>query len=248
MSWIGKIATKVSKFSLNESDKRLYNAITRIIGTSPTNLSIYKLAMQHTSVAKENKDGFKESNERLEYLGDAVLGSIVAHFLFKRYPYKNEGFLTDIRSRIVSRASLGELSKKMGLDELIEVDNKRKNAYSHKSLYGDAIEAFIGAVYLDKGFGFCQKFIINRILLTHLDLQIIIETDKNYKSKLIEWAQKESRNVQFSISKDKAENNSRQFVAQVLLDDNPISTGNGYTKKNAQQDAARRACEALEIE
>ncbi len=248
MSWIGKIATKVSKFSLNESDKRLYNAITRIIGTSPTNLAIYKLAMQHTSVAKENKDGFKESNERLEYLGDAVLGSIVAHFLFKRYPYKNEGFLTDIRSRIVSRASLGELSKKMGLDEIIEVDTKRKNAYSHKSLYGDAIEAFIGAVYLDKGFHFCQKFIVRRILLTHLDLQTIIETDKNYKSKLIEWAQKESRNVQFSIAKDKAENNNRQFVAQVLLDDNPISTGNGYTKKNAQQDAARRACEVLEIE
>jgi ribonuclease-3 len=248
MSWIGRIATKVSKFFLNESDKRLYNAIKRIIGTSPTNFSIYKLAMQHTSVAKEDKNGFKESNERLEYLGDAVLGSIVAHFLFKRYPYKNEGFLTDIRSRIVSRASLGELSKKMGLDELIEVDNKRKNAYSHKSLYGDAIEAFIGAVYLDKGFHFCQNFIVRRILLTHLDLQTIIETDKNYKSKLIEWAQKESKNVQFSISKDKVENNSRQFVAQVLLDEKPISTGNGYTKKNAEQDAARRACEELEIE
>ncbi len=151
------------------------------------------------------RSGFKESNERLEYLGDAVLGSIVAHFLFKRYPYKNEGFLTDIRSRIVSRASLGELSKKMGLDQIIEVDNKRKNAYSHKSLYGDAIEAFIGAVYLDKGFHFCQDFIVKRILLTHLDLQTIIETDKNYKSKLIEWAQKENRDVQFSISKDKAD-------------------------------------------
>ncbi len=248
MGWISKIATKFSKFSLNESDKRLYNAIKRIIGTSPSNLSIYKLAMQHSSVAKEDKNGFKESNERLEYLGDAILGSIVADFLFKRYPYKNEGFLTDIRSRIVSRSSLGELSKKMGLDELIEVDNKRKNAYSHKSLYGDAIEAFIGAVYLDKGFTFCQNFIVNKILLTHLDLQIIIETDKNYKSKLIEWAQKESRNIQFSIAKDKADNNNRQFVAQILLDEVAISTGNGYTKKNAEQDAARRACEELEIE
>lgn len=248
MGWISKLATKVSKFSLNESDKRLYNAITRIIGTSPSNISIYKLAMQHSSVAKEDKNGFKESNERLEYLGDAVLGSIVAHFLFTRFPYKNEGFLTDIRSRIVSRTSLGELSKKMGLDQLIEVDNKRKNAYSHKSLYGDAIEAFIGAVYLDKGFNFCQNFIVNRILLTHLDLQTILETDKNYKSKLIEWAQKENRNVLFSISKDKSEGNNRQFVANVLLDDVSISTGNGYTKKNAEQDAARRACEELEIE
>lgn len=248
MGWIGKLATRFSKFSLNESDKRLYNAIKRIIGTSPTNLSIYKLAMQHTSVAKENKDGFKESNERLEYLGDAILGSIVADFLFTRFPYKNEGFLTDIRSRIVSRTSLGELSKKIGLDQLIEVDNKRKNAYSHKSLYGDAIEAFIGAVYLDKGFNFCQDFIINRILLTHLDLQTIIETDKNYKSKLIEWAQKENKNVQFAIAKDKVEGNNRQFVAQVLLDEIAISTGNGYTKKNAEQDAARRACEELEIE
>jgi len=248
MSWISKLATKVSKFSLNESDKRLYNAITRIIGTSPSNISIYKLAMQHSSVAKEDKNGFKESNERLEYLGDAVLGSIVAHFLFTRFPYKNEGFLTDIRSRIVSRTSLGELSKKMGLDQLIEVDNKRKNAYSHKSLYGDAIEAFIGAVYLDKGFNFCQNFIVNRILLTHLDLQTILETDKNYKSKLIEWAQKENKNVLFSISKDKAEGNNRQFVANVLLDEVSISTGNGYTKKNAEQDAARRACEELEIE
>lgn len=245
MRFLRHLLFKIKQFSYNSSDKRLHAAVKRIIGSSPTNLAIYHLAMRHASAAQTNKAGFKESNERLEYLGDAVLGTVVAHFLFNRYPTKDEGFLTDIRSRIVSRASLNDLARKIGLDELIEYDDKRKRSFSHKSMHGDAMEAFIGAVYLDKGFAFCQNFIIRRILLTHLDIQTIIETDKNYKSKLIEWAQRENKDIKFAIAKEKNDNENRQFVAHVLLDGIQISEGNGYTKKNAEQDAARRACEEL---
>jgi ribonuclease-3 len=221
-------------------------AIKSITGYRPRTLSLFKLALVHSSVAKE-KDGFKESNERLEYLGDAILGAVVAAYLFKRFPYKNEGFLTEIRSRIVSRESMDRLCRKMGIDKLIDYDAKRKNATSFKSIYGDAMEAFIGAIYLDRGFTFCQDFIIKDILHTYLDIETIIETDGNYKSKLIEWSQRNNKFVRFETIEDKNNGHQRQFKVHVMIDDDIISKGNGFSKKIAEQDAARRACEVLEI-
>ena len=208
---------------------------------------MFKLALVHTSIAKENKDGFKESNERLEYLGDAILGAVVAEYLFKRFPYKDEGFLTEIRSRIVSRESLNILARKIGLDDLVEYDAKRKSALSFKYLYGDAMEAFVGAIYLDRGFAFCRSFIIRKLLHTHLDLDVVISSDHNYKSKLIEWSQKNNKFVRFETMEEKTSGNQKQFKVQVLIDDNTVSRGSGFSKKKAEQDAARRACETLEI-
>jgi ribonuclease-3 len=224
----------------------LLSAIKNVTGYKPRTLSLFQLALVHSSVAKE-KSGFRESNERLEYLGDAILGAVVADYLFKRFPYKNEGFLTEVRSRIVSRESLDRLCRKMGLDKLIDYDAKRKNAMSFKSIYGDAMEAFIGAVYLDRGFTFCQNFIIKEILHTHLDIEDIIETDTNYKSKLIEWSQRNNKFVRFETIEEKGAAAQRQFKVQVLIDDEMIAKGAGFNKKNAEQDAARRACESLEI-
>ena len=131
-------------------------------GIRPANLSVYQLAISHSSVARETAKGIKESNERLEYLGDAVLGTVVAEFLFKKFPYKDEGFLTDIRSRIVNRESLNNLARKIGISNIVEYDVNRKNSLSHKSLYGDTLEALIGAVYLDKGFNVSKRFILTR--------------------------------------------------------------------------------------
>jgi ribonuclease-3 len=230
----------------SQQDKQLALAIKSITGYSPRSLNLFKLALIHSSMAKE-KDGFRESNERLEYLGDAILGAVIADYLFKRYPYKNEGFLTEIRSRIVSRESLDRLCRKMGIDKLVDYDVKRKNASSFKSIYGDAMEAFIGAVYLDRGFTFCQSFIIKDILHTYLDIETIIETDTNYKSKLIEWSQRNNKFVRFETVEDKNNSHQRQFKVQVMINDDTISQGAGFSKKNAEQDAARRACEALEI-
>ncbi|MBK7028181.1 MAG: ribonuclease III [Bacteroidales bacterium] len=156
---------------------------------------MYKLAFRHKSLAKELTNGTRVSNERLEYLGDAILSAVVADYLFKIFPIKGEGFLTEMRSRIVSRASLNKLSQKLGLDKLIQVSTEGNNVY--KSMNGDAFEALIGAIYLDKGYQFTRRIIIEKIILQHFDLDELENNDTNYKSRLIEWAQREKHSVEF---------------------------------------------------
>lgn len=222
-------------------------AVKLITGNSPKNIRLYTLAMQHTSVAEESIRGVKESNERLEYLGDAILGAVVAEYLFKKYPFKDEGFLTEIRSRIVNRESLNRLAMKIGLSQLVEYDIKRKNSSSHKSLYGDAMEAFIGAYFLDRGFTSARRFIIYKLLKRHYDLDELIDTTINFKSKIIEWSQKNSIEVRFDIVGQKSGKSNRQFRAHVLIDKEVVAEGFGFSKKKAEQDAARKACDTLKI-
>ena len=230
-----------------EREKRLKLAIRQIVGSKPSNLSIYKLALLHTSASKgTTTDGFKESNERLEYLGDAILGAVIADYLFKKFPYKDEGFLTEIRSRIVNRESLNELSRKIGLSKIVEFDNNRRNALAFKSMHGDALEAFVGAVYLDKGFKQCRKFIIKN-LLPNFDIEKIVLTNPNFKSVIIEWAQRESKDLRFEVVDEKVNHHHREFIAQVVVDNQPFSTGSGLSKKKAEQSAAEKACELLKL-
>ncbi len=209
-------------------------------------MELYKLALSHASVARTNPNGFKESNERLEYLGDAILGAIIADYLFKKFPYKEEGFLTETRSRLVSREALNLLARKIGLDNLVLYDAHRKGSTSFKYLYGDAMEAFVGAIYLDRGFYFCQKVVI-KLIESHFDLDEILRTTKNFKSKLIEWSQKNGHAIHFETFQNKGENHSRQFKVRLLVNEQEVSIGTGYSKKKAEQDAARRACEIQKI-
>lgn len=230
-----------------EEEKKFSRSVEHIIGQSPGNLSLYKLAFRHTSASKETKiQGFKESNERLEYLGDSVLGMIVAEFLFTKYPFKDEGFLTEIRSRIVNRETLNQMSRKLGLDELIEYDGNRKGMSPRSSMYGDALEAFVGAIYLDKGFRFARKFILQN-LLAHYDLESIVQNNLNFKSLIIEWAQRENKEVRFEIMEERGSRHHREFISQLIVDDEPFTIGNGYSKKKAEQSAAEKACEQLEL-
>lgn len=233
-------------------DKKLIAAIRNIVGKKPRNIALYRLAIKHISMATEYFSGYKESNERLEFLGDAVLGNVVADFLFKKFPYKHEGFLTEIRSRIVSREALNNLGNKIGVNKIIDYDaqgdNIQKNNLSHKSISGDTLEALIGAVYLDHGFYFCKSFIINRLIIPHFDLNTLIKSDPNHKSKIIEWAQKNNKEVRFDIIETKGNDQNTEFVAQVTLDDQPFCTGSGLSKKKAEQVASRKTCEMLEIE
>jgi ribonuclease III len=231
----------------SKKDKRLIAAIHNIVGSKPLNLDLYKLSLRHSSVAKEIQEGVKDSNERLEYLGDAVLGAVIAEYLFKKFPYKDEGFLTEIRSRIVNRESLNALSKKVGISALVEFDAIKKNALSHKSIYGDTLEAFVGAVYLDRGFHFCKRFIITQLIIPHFDFRELIQNDPNYKSRIIEWAQKENKEVRFEILEVKTNKHYKEFVAQVFIDNEPISKGHGLSKKKAEQDAAQKSCEELNL-
>ena len=219
-----------------------------IVGKRPYNLHPYKVATQHSSVAKKVKKGFRESNERLEYLGDAVLGLVVADFIFKKYPFKDEGFLTEVRSRIVSRDSLNQLARKIGIGQIVKFDVKRKTPNSHKSLYGNALEALIGAVYIDRGFKKCEDFIIKKLLMPHFDIDEIISTTKNYKSKLIEWTQKQSKSIVFEHADTIDKGHYKEFVIQIMIDSEPIAKGHGLSKKKAEQDASREACQTLSLE
>jgi ribonuclease III len=231
-----------------EKDKRLIQAIKTIVGSRPFNLEIYRLATQHISVAKET-NGIKESNERLEFLGDAILGSVVAEYLFNKYPYRDEGFLTDIRSRIVSRESLNRLARKIGITSIIEYERNGRGggfgSISHKSINGDTLEALIGAVYLDKGFWACRTFILKRLVLPHFDLDEVVKSNPNHKSRIIEWAQKNNKEIRFETSCTDENAQIKEFIAQVFIDDEPVCFGSGYSKKKAEQNASEKSCELL---
>ena len=190
----------------------------------------------------------KNSNERLEFLGDAVLGSVVAELLFKLYPYKDEGFLTEMRSKIVSRANLNQLSRKLGFDRLIQYDS-RMISYPNKqgSLLGDAFEALIGAVYLDKGYQFTREFLLTRIIKPHVDIHTLENTETNFKSRLIEWCQHEGKEVVFMPIENPEGESSKMFSIEVLVNGEVCGLGRDFNKKSAEKLAAERACEYLKI-
>ena len=227
----------ISHFSPNKNLRRSFKII---IGRSPVNLALYKQAMIHSSVAETSVKGTKESYERLEYLGDAILGMIVAEYLYTKYPFKEEGFLTEIRSKIVNREALNRLSIKIGLKELVQVNH---NSRTYKSVYGDCLEALIGSAYLDHGFRFCKQFVIRKLIQPHYDLDELVSTITNYKSKLLEWSQKMNKELRFEIIDEE----DRKFTAQVYLNDEPLCKGNGFSKKKAEQDAAQKSYKQLNL-
>jgi ribonuclease-3 len=222
----------------SSEDKKLFLSLKNILGFYPQNISLYKQCLRHRSAAIAFKEGADNSNERLEFLGDAVLGASVAHFLFRKFPFKDEGFLTKIRSRIVSRSNLNSLSRKLGLFDMIEV--KRENELIYKSAGGDALEAFIGAIYLDKGYKAAQDFVINKLIKLHLDLDEILNTDKDFKSKLVEWSQKEKKVIRYEVAAEKGSGPSKYYVIDLYVDDIKQTTGNGNSKKIAEQHAAEK--------
>lgn len=226
--------------SYSDDDKGLANSIEAITGVKPRNLELYKLAVRHSSTGQLSSNR-AEHNERLEYLGDAVLGTIVAHYLFQRYPLKNEGFLTEIRARMVNGEALNDLALKIGLDKLVKYEGRRKQVHTHRSMYGDAMEALVGAFYLDFGFDSCRRFVTERLLNPHYDLEQLVESETNHKSRLIEWSQKNGYKISFDIIKEAGRNHTREFTAQVTLEGLTLATGTGFSKKKAEQSAALKA-------
>jgi len=229
-----------------EEEKRLISFIKLMTGAKPLNLQLYQLAFKHSSVAlKTPHQEFKVSNERLEYLGDAVLGAVIAEYLYKKYPYRDEGFLTEIRSRIVNRESLNNLSRKIGLANLVEFEGQKHNR-NYQSIAGDALEAFIGAVFLDRDFFFCRKFILKRLLQPHLDIDKIVSTNLNFKSLLIEYAQKEGKEIEFVLIDEKIQKGTPVFTVEVLVAGESLGKGMGQNKKKAEQAAAEKAYNLLQ--
>ena len=222
-----------------KEDRTFYATIKGILGKRPKNLDLYKLSLRHSSVSKD-------SNERLEYLGDAILGAVIAEFLFKKFPYKDEGFLTEIRSRIVKRETLNGLAEKIGLNKIVQY-NFGKNVSAKKSIYGNALEAFIGAIYLDRGYKFTSKFILSDLIMPLIDLQEMIDNNRNFKSILIEWSQKEGKSIRFDITNEEGSKHNKEFTSGVLIDDEVMGSGTGHSKKKAEQSAAEKACMHLNL-
>ena len=232
-------------FFLPANEKKLKAELKNILGFSPNNLSLYQQAFRHNSIAKEIKDGVKDSNERLEFLGDSVLSTVIADFLFTKFPYKDEGFLTKMRSKIVSRDHLNQLSVKMGLNRLIPQNTDP--GLRHSSMNGDAFEALIGAIFLDKGFSVSQNFILNRILKFHVDVEKILETETDFKSKLIEWSQKEKKELHFKVVNEEGNGHDKQFVIATMVGGEMVAESQHFSKKKAEQLSAAAACTKLGI-
>jgi len=235
-------------YKLYFSPNRKYvKALKNLLGFVPGNLSLYRLAFRHKSVATNVRKGVKNSNERLEFLGDAVLGSVVAEVLFKLYPYEDEGFLTELRSKIVSRVNLNMLARKLGFDKLIEYDSRMVGNSRQGSLLGDAFEALVGAVYLDKGYDFTKNFLVNHIIKSHIDIHQLEKTETNFKSKLIEWCQRHGKDVSFDLTENQEGESNKLFTVRASVDGEILGMGKEFNKKNAEKLAAEKACETLGI-
>jgi ribonuclease-3 len=224
----------------NTNIQTLKKQLRNVLGIKTSNISLYTTALSHRSV-KESAD---ENNERLEYLGDAILSAIVADYLFKKYPYKGEGFLTEMRSKMVNRQQLNDLAIKIGLKKLA-LYNKIDGSLKGSQIFGNTLEALIGAFYLDKGYLKTQKWVTKQMIIPHLyvdDLELI---DINLKNKLIGWASKNGKSLGFETVDEKLENNRRVFTIAAVLDGEQLAIGKAYNKKDASQIAAQLAIEKL---
>lgn len=219
--------------------------IKNIVGFYPNDVFLFERALVHKSAVYDHSSTYTQSNERLEFLGDAILGAVVADYLFQVYPTKDEGFLTKMRSKIVSRHSLNDLAKKIGLNKIViaRLDKKSKT----DSIYGNAFEALIGAIYLDRGTKACEDFILNKIITPYISLEKLETEETNFKSRVIEWAQKEKRDLVFDIVSETGEGRNKVFEACIKLDGEEITRGREKSKKKAEQKAAERFCKQYNV-
>lgn len=225
--------------------KEFYLFLREVLGFYPGNTRLYEIAFIHKSASIIDSMGNQINNERLEYLGDAILGAVVAEFLYKRFPQRGEGFLTQMRSKLVNRAFLSDLMKETGLDKFVKSKQFRNTMAT--SLNGDALEALIGAIYLDKGFDKARYVIIKRIINQHVDLTKVEEMDNNFKSQLIEWGQKNKQEVNFNTTEDEsAKNKFSVFVTAVEVENEVLGRGFGASKKESQQNAAQEALKNID--
>jgi ribonuclease III len=227
------------------TDKKLARSIKNMLGFYPGNVHLYSLALRHKSAAIELSGGHRICNERLEYLGDAVLGAIIADYLFFKYPFKDEGYLTKMRSKFVSRAHLNKLSLKLGIDKMIKTESDSLGNF--RSIGGDAFEALVGAVYVDKGYEFARHIIINRIIRLHIDLEELEARELNFKSKLIEYIQREKIPVEFRVVEQIGRGFTKQYVVEVFVNNKSAGQGMGFSIKAAENTAAETACMNLNV-
>lgn len=224
----------------NRKESCLLLPLSDILGFRPKDASLYELALVHKSHATKDKDGRKLNNERLEFLGDAVLDAVVADVLYRKFDGRKEGFLTNTRSKIVQRETLNKVAVELGIDKLMVLPPH--NNTHNLNIYGNAFEALVGAIYLDYGYEQCKWFMEHVVFARHINLNRLATKEVNFKSKLIEWSQRYKARVLFDLIEEKldAENNP-VFQTQILINGHPAGIGVGYSKKESQQNAAKKA-------
>lgn len=227
-------------FKSDKATDGLKRNIREVLGIKPGKLELYVMALSHRSV----RDNPEENNERLEYLGDAILSAVVADYLFMRYAKKGEGFLTEMRSKMVNRQKLNEIAIKMGLKK-ITLFNKIDGSLKNSQIFGNTLEALVGAVYLDKGYNKTHRWVVKYIITPYMFVDDLESLDINIKNKLIGWAGKQNKTIEFETLEEKQEKGRRLFIVGVKVDGELIAAGRGFNKKDASQLAAVSAAEKL---
>lgn len=225
-------------------DRESYFCFYRILGFFPRNIKIYQQALLHKSTSLRSEKGRPINNERLEFLGDAILDAIVGDIVYKHFEGRREGFLTNTRSKIVQRETLNKLAVEIGLDKLVKYSTRSSSHNSY--MYGNAFEAFIGAIYLDQGYERCKQFMEKKIFKNYIDLDKMSRKEVNFKSKLIEWSQKNKMEVSFELIEQLLDKDyNPMFRTEIRIEGVSAGTGTGYSKKESQQNAARMALKKL---
>ena len=223
-------------------DKLLTRKLNSLLGFTPKRLHLFKTAFYHKSMAPDDSESLVGNNERLEYLGDAILSTVVAEYLYKKYPNKDEGFLTKMRSKIVKRKTLNTIADRMGLDVILSEYSQGKLS---SSMLGNALEALVGAIYMEFGYRKTRRYIVSNILRKYLDIHEMENFDDNYKSQLLEWCQKNNRGVEYKvISKFKFDKRDR-FRVGVFVDGKELSVAEDFNKKSAEQSASQVALKLI---
>ena len=224
--------------------KEPYLSFYNILGFYPDRIDLYKEAMTHRSSSIRSKKGKWVNNERLEFLGDAILDAIVADILYKKFENKKEGFLTSTRSRIVQRDTLNKIAVELGLDKIIV--SSTRNLAHNTNIYGDALEALIGAIYLDQGYRVAKSFVFETLIKEHINIDKVLKSEVDFKSRLIEWGQKNRVDVRFEVTDSSYDaQNNPVFISCVKVADVEIGSGKGYSKKESHQKAAKIAIKKL---
>jgi ribonuclease-3 len=224
----------------NKEERHFVSQLSNVIGYTPKRLKLYRIALSHRSL----HEGSHENNERLEFLGDAVLGAVIAHYLFRRYPYKDEGFLTEMRSKMVNRQQLNDIGLKMGLKKLMLYNRHDLNLrVSH--IFGNTLEALIGAIYLEKGYRFTLQWVEKKMVIPYLFTDELEVIDINIKNRLYGWASKNGKTVEFITKEEKMERGRRLFTIASLVDGELVAEAKAFNKKDASMRAAELAVERL---
>ena len=227
-------------FSFRKSE--FEKSVDMLIGYRSTKMVLFHTAFNHRSL----KDNPSENNERMEFLGDAIISSVVAEYLFKKYPYKGEGFLTEMRSKMVNRQQLNHIAIQMGLKKMTRF-NKLDGGLKSSQIFGNTLEALVGAIYLDKQYEFTKKWIIEKMIQPYLFMDELEQIDINIKNKIIGWALKQGKQIDFVLADEQVEGRRRLFTINIVIDGEVITSQKGFTKKDASQIAAQKAIEILQI-